>query len=181
MRLLVAVFFLALGAFFLSWDKMIERYHFDFYNKNEPYYAAPVALQSHRLFLRNDRYGKGYFGASRNGGRVHQGIDLKSPVGGPVLAAKSGRVAAVAQDKGYGNYIILAHPDGLKSFYAHLLDSNVREGAWVSQNQCMARIGKTGNAANPRILSHLHFEIRQGDKSLNPSDPRLLNPGISVQ
>ena len=172
---------MVLGAFLLFLDTTIRRYYSDFYRKREPYYAAPVALQSNRLFLRNDRYGKGYFGASRNGGRTHQGIDLKSPMRGPVLAAKSGRVAVVAEDKGYGKFIVLMHPDGLKSFYAHLLDFNVREGEWVNQNQCLARTGKTGNAANPRMSPHLHFEIRQGDRSLNPLDPHFLNPAIPVE
>ncbi len=96
------------------------------YKEKEPFFSPPVEPISSSLRIRSDSYGKGYFGASRNGGRVHKGIDLLSPVGKPVLAAKSGRVLFSGEDTGYGNYIELGHPDGLTSRYAHLLSLRLK-------------------------------------------------------
>ena len=139
-----------------------------FFAKNEAYYRPPVYTKTATLILRRDAYGKGFFGASRNGRRVHEGIDILAPVGEPVLAAKSGRVTFSGWGKGYGQYISIYHADGLKTIYAHLATLYVSKGDWVTAGERIGVCGKTGNASDPLIKPHLHFEIRT---SLGPVNP----------
>ena len=173
-----ALGWLALGFFFLAALLPATGFMRAFYRKSEPFFSAPMRLTDRRLFLRNDSYGKGYFGASRNGGRRHQGIDILAPVGAMVLAPKSGRVSAAFEEKGYGKYIEILHPDGFFTRYAHLSELRVKTGDWVKKGEGIALCGHSGNANNFRILPHLHFEIRSASKALNPSagylDPALV-------
>ncbi len=138
-----------------------------------------MPIQKNPLVLREDSYGKGAFGASRNHGRTHEGIDILAAPGEPVVASKSGRAAVTRDTKGYGNYVEISHPDELKTRYAHLSAILIREGDWVRQGQRIAQTGKTGNAANPHIAPHLHFEIRSQNGALNPSRG-LLDPSIPL-
>lgn len=143
----------------------------------EPHYCSPVPLKGGAMFIRRDAYGKGYFGAPRDGGRTHKGVDLLADVGEPVFAAKSGRVSAAEVGKGYGVYVEIFHPDGLRTRYAHLSRMYVEKGGWVRAGEIIGACGKTGNASNPRMKPHLHFEIVSPSGALNPSsglfDPRL--------
>lgn len=148
-----------------------------FYQTHEPYFSCPVEMQAPGVRLRNDSYGSGHFGANRNGGRTHQGLDFLALVGDPVLAAKSGRVTFAGVDKGYGNLIELCHPDGLCTRYAHLSALKVSRGQWVPRGTVIGNCGKTGNAENTQILPHLHFEIRNKQTALNPGTG-LLDPDI---
>ena len=150
------------------------------FSLSERYFQYPVSLHSFIAHVRRDSYGKGQFGASRNGGRKHEGVDLLSAVHMPVYAAKSGRVARAEFDRGYGKYIELAHADGLRTRYAHLSEFCVQPGDWVGVGQVIGTTGKTGNAAHRRIQPHLHFEIRQRQTALNPSD-NLMNPKIQMR
>ncbi len=148
-----------------------------YFLKKEPFFKSPIRKQS--LCLRNDSYGKGAFGASRNHGRTHEGIDILAPVGEPVIASKSGRVQLARGSGGYGNYVEIRHPDGLKTRYAHLSTMLINEGEWVRQSQIIGASGKTGNAKNRHIAPHLHFEIRSQSAALNPSRG-LLDPAIAL-
>lgn len=151
------------------------------YARSEPFYGCPVGLADPGIApLRSDHYGKGHFYASRNRGRRHKGIDLVSAVGAPVTASKSGRVARAETDKGYGLFVEMFHPDGLQTRYAHLDRIDVKPGDWVRKGQVIGTSGKTGNAINPHIKAHLHFEIRYGSSALDPSDG-LLDPSIRLK
>ncbi len=165
--------------FFLSIPGLVfyETYSF---NQKEPYYVSPITALQDRLVLRSDRYGKGYFGASRSGGRIHAGIDIKASVGSPVMASKSGRVFFAGDDPGYGHYVEIHHPDGLLTRYAHLSEIQVTEGEWVHQGRIIGATGKTGNADQAAITPHLHFEIKYQNCPLNPLD-KLLDPKIHIQ
>ena len=154
-----------------------EKYSF---GQKEPYYSSPVVLVSNILTLRNDPFGKGAFGASRSGGRIHAGIDLTNAVGSPVMASKSGRVFFAGDDPGYGHYVEIRHPDGLLTRYAHLSRIQVKEGEWVHQHQVIGASGKTGNANQPVITPHLHFEIRYQNQPLDPA-LGLLDPSLQLQ
>lgn len=147
-----------------------------FFLTSQPFFASPIRVDGVRIPLRNDSYGKGHFDASRNGGRRHKGIDILAPVGAPVLAPKSGRVTRAHEDKGYGRVIEIFHPDGRFTRYAHLMDIHVNRGDWVNKGQVIGLCGKSGNAINPHILPHLHFEIRSSSDALNPSD--YLDPAL---
>ena len=174
-RLSVACFFLGAACFaFLPWIAFQSE---KTYRLAEPYFSNPIPSQSLQVFLRSDKYGKGYFGASRNRGRKHEGIDLKVKIGEPIFAAKSGRVLCAGVDPGYGNYVEIFHPDGFSTRYAHLSQFLVLAGEWVKQGAVIGKSGKTGNANHEQITPHLHFEIRHAGKALDPA-AGWMNPSL---
>ncbi|MBX3184287.1 MAG: M23 family metallopeptidase [Polyangiaceae bacterium] len=115
--------------------------------------------------VRADRAGGGQFLAPRTHGR-HNGVDLLAPLGTPVLAACDG-VARAGTLGGYGKYVALvcelppewggAH---LSLFYSHLSAQEVgAERVRVALGQPLGAVGKTGNAAGPSVMPHLHLEL----------------------
>jgi len=119
--------------------------------------------------IRSDMYGDGSFGARRNGGRKHNGIDLLAKIGEPVLAARSGWVINAEQRRGMGKYVEIRHSDKLITIYGHLSKILVKKGQRVKQGQIIGEVGKTGNANYRRMHAHVHFEIR---KDNIPQDPQ---------
>lgn len=97
--------------------------------------------------------------------RRHQGIDIVSPPGTPILASNTGTVIySNNKIKGYGNLIILRHSDEFVTVYAHNQVNLVEEGMLVDKGKIIARVGQTGRATGP----HLHFEIRRNNKAVDP-------------
>ena len=90
-------------------------------------------------------------------GQPHTGIDYACPVGTPVLASADGTVQYAEWDNfGYGYCVILLHPDGKGTVYAHLASISVKEHQQVKQGDVIGTSGQTGNVTGP----HLHFEAR---------------------
>ena len=94
-------------------------------------------------------------------GSVHGAVDFSGSgiSGKPVLAVADGIVVTTAAlSTSYGNYIIIAHYNGLYTLYAHGQAGSiaVSQGQKVSQGQQIMRVGSTGNSTGP----HLHFEVR---------------------
>lgn len=90
--------------------------------------------------------------------RFHTGTDIGAPMGTPVLAAFTGRVAVAEMLGGYGMTVILEHNDGTaETLYAHMSELLVRPGQEVQQGQVIGRVGSTGYSTGP----HLHFEVKQ--------------------
>ncbi|MBO9999340.1 MAG: peptidoglycan DD-metalloendopeptidase family protein [Cyanobacteria bacterium SID2] len=88
----------------------------------------------------------------------HTGTDIAAPMGTPVLAAFTGRVAVAEMLGGYGLAVILEHNDGTaETLYAHLSELLVQPGEQVEQGQVIGRVGSTGYSTGP----HLHFEVKQ--------------------
>ena len=89
----------------------------------------------------------------------YNGVDLAAPHGREVMAAASGSVI-IARDSGwnggYGKYIVISHPNGTQTLYAHLNGAIVYQGATVVQGQVVGYVGSTGRSTGP----HLHFEVR---------------------
>ncbi|MBI3316337.1 MAG: M23 family metallopeptidase [Candidatus Omnitrophica bacterium] len=142
-----------------------------YYRLSEPFFGLPLTPDdSGSLTLRSDDYGEGHFGASRNGGRSHEGVDFRAAVGDPVWASKSGRVSFSGVKGGYGKYIEIRHADGLLSRYAHLSELALSQGHWAKKGQLIGRVGKTGNASAAAIIPHLHFEIKKNHDPLDPGD-----------
>jgi murein DD-endopeptidase MepM/ murein hydrolase activator NlpD len=98
------------------------------------------------------------------GGSFHDGIDIAAPEGTPVYAARDGRVIYSDQIPGYGNIVILEHPNGLSTVYAHNSRNEVSQGDFVQQGDAVARVGSTGRTTGP----NLHFEIRSHNIAHNP-------------
>jgi murein DD-endopeptidase MepM/ murein hydrolase activator NlpD len=95
---------------------------------------------------------------------MHRGLDLAAPTGTPVRAARSGRVVERGVGPGFGNYVVLRHPLGMTTVYAHLSQVSVRQGAIVWRARKIGEVGATGRATGP----HLHFELRAGTRSYPP-------------
>jgi hypothetical protein len=99
-------------------------------------------------------------------GRLHEGVDIAAPTGERVLAVADGIVTKAGESPSYGRYVEVEHGAGLVSFYAHLgrVDREAKAGAFVTRGATVGRIGSSGTSTGP----HLHFEIRQDGKPLNP-------------
>jgi murein DD-endopeptidase MepM/ murein hydrolase activator NlpD len=104
------------------------------------------------------RIGQGW-GAPRDGGRRHQGIDLLAPAGTPLVAVTSGHISRLSnQDRGRGGISVwLRDTRGTAYYYAHNQHNLVRPGQRVRAGQLVARVGSTGNARGGP--PHLHFQI----------------------
>ena len=174
-----AVFFLA-GLAALLTLPWVHHFQLKDYHATEPFFKYPVIVFSGKALLRNDAFGKGAFGVSRNGGRTHKGVDLLTRVGSPVFASKSGRVYYAGEGRGYGQYVEILHPEGASTRYAHLSSIHVYQGQWLEAGDTLGLAGKTGNADSPRILPHLHFEIRVHGQAVDPTAERL-DPTILVR
>ena len=94
----------------------------------------------------------------------HPGLDIAVPVGTPVVAAEAGTVVRAGAAGTYGNLVVLRHPDGLETRYAHLSEVHVTVGQHVGAGQDIAASGATGRVTGP----HLHFEVRKDGKPLDP-------------
>jgi len=116
----------------------------------------------------NGRIIAGY-GPTTNG-QQNDGINIALPENTPVKAAEDGVVAYAGNElKGYGNLVLVRHPNGYVTAYAHTKELLVKRGDQVKRGQVIARSGQTGNVNAPQ----LHFEIRKGASPLDPT--RFLN------
>ena len=99
------------------------------------------------------------------GDRFHAGIDVLAPRGTAVRAAAPGRVVLAGYAPGgWGNLVVIAHADGLKTMYAHLSKVIVRRGQNVLTGTRVGLVGATGDASGP----HLHFEVRLRGAAVDP-------------
>ena len=93
------------------------------------------------------------------------GINIEASEGASVKAAENGTVIYVGSGvEGYGNLILIRHPNGYVSAYAHLGSMNVAKGANVSRGDTIGAAGKTGSVTKPQ----LHFELRKGATPVDP-------------
>jgi murein DD-endopeptidase MepM/ murein hydrolase activator NlpD len=106
----------------------------------------------------------GPFGPTPNG-QQNDGINIALPENTPVKAAEDGDVAYAGNElKGYGNLVLVRHPNGYVTAYAHAKELLVKRGDKVKRGQVIGRSGQTGNVNAPQ----LHFEIRKGATPLDP-------------
>ncbi len=99
-------------------------------------------------------------------GRMHKGIDLAIRSNDTIYAAFDGKVRLTNYEaKGYGNYVIIRHPNGLETVYGHLNKALVKPEQVVKAGQPIALGGSTGRSTGP----HLHFETRFMGYAINPS------------
>ena len=118
----------------------------------------------------NGRVIAGY-GPTTNG-QQNDGINIALPENTPVKAAEDGVVAYAGNElKGYGNLVLVRHPNGYVTAYAHAKELLVKRGDPIKRGQVIAKSGQTGNVDAPQ----LHFEVRKGP---TPQDPMpMLNGG----
>ena len=108
----------------------------------------------------------------------HTGQDFAVPVGTPVRAVGAGRVVRVSCGGAFGVQIVVEHPGGYCTQYAHLAAVAVDQGDRVTAGQWIGESGTTGNSTGP----HLHFEVRatpETDSAVDPL-PWLEARGVAV-
>jgi murein DD-endopeptidase MepM/ murein hydrolase activator NlpD len=123
----------------------------------------------------------GWFGEAR-GGHSHPGVDVDGETGDTIWAAGRGVVVAAGPApsgySGYGTIVEIDHGQGIKTLYAHLSRTDVAVGDLVDTSTVIGAMGTSGNVTG----SHLHFEVRVGDKPVDPEDwlpPRPNRPTTS--
>lgn len=103
-----------------------------------------------------------------NWGQLHNynAVDIANQCGTPVQAAAEGLVVSDENfgdgssgwNDGYGIFVLLEHPNGTKTRYAHLDKAIVKVGDYVTRGQEVGIMGNTGNTHGPTGC-HLHFEV----------------------
>lgn len=114
----------------------------------------------------------GYFirplthGIKTQGVHAHNGVDIAAPIGTDILAVANGTVVLAkvgGWGGGYGNYVVIQHPNGMQTLYGHMNSVDVSVGDSVKQGQVIGQVGTTGRSTGP----HLHIEIHKVG-SVNP-------------
>lgn len=99
------------------------------------------------------------------GQKAHKGTDYGAPAGTPIRTVADGVVTFSGRQGGYGNYVVIKHPDKNATAYAHLGRVTVRLGQRVKQGETIGTVGSTGTATGP----NLHFEYLVRGVRTNPS------------
>lgn len=97
-------------------------------------------------------------------GRAHKGIDIANKSGTPIYAVLDGVVVFSGVQRGYGNVVLIEHPNFIITVYAHNEKNLVKVNDKVNRGQHIANMGSTGNSTGP----HLHFEYRVKGTAINP-------------
>ena len=147
------------AALYPSWDNEYTR-------------SYGVTLPSeYRIDLRNfcmpcdSRMVTSHYGYRRSFRRQHYGTDIKVFVGDTIRAAFSGKVRVVAFERyGYGNYVIIRHPNGLETVYGHMSRHLCKPNQIVRAGDVIGLGGSTGRSTG----SHLHFETRFLGQFIDP-------------
>lgn len=138
--------------------------------------AAPAATSSAAASTAPIDQGSGSFGwpirgrvisnfGDKPNGQANDGLNIAAPLGTQVLAAKDGTVAYAGNElRSFGNMVLVRHPGGMFTVYAHLDQILVTKDAPITKGQVVGTVGQSGGVSEPQ----LHFEVRRGS---NPQDP----------
>ena len=119
-------------------------------------YPVYGRITSH-IGWRKNPFGGGY--------EFHTGIDIYAPHGSKVRATADGVVEFAGWYGDYGKTVIIRHPSGYLTLYAHLSKIDVKEGQRVKAGDVVGRVGSTGRSTGP----HLHYEVIRDNKPIDPS------------
>ena len=96
---------------------------------------------------------------------THRGIDIETEEGSPIYASAPGLVGYAGNElRAYGNVVLLLHPAGWVTVYAHASELLVKPGQMVQGGDVIARVGHSGNAGS----DHIHYELRRDGHKVNP-------------
>lgn len=150
------------NSLYSSWDT--ERVHC---------YSESDVPDTYRIDLRGfsmptpSRVVTSNYGYRASFGRMHKGLDIKVYIGDTISSAFDGKVRVVAYEgKGYGNYVVVRHGNGLETVYGHLSKHLCKVGDIVKAGQPIGLGGNTGRSTG----SHLHFETRVMGQAIDPSE-----------
>ena len=98
--------------------------------------------------------------------KMHTGVDFAAGTGTPIHAAGNGVVIHAGWKGGYGRTVMIRHPSGHVTLYAHQsrIAPGISKGVRVMQGQVIGYVGATGRVTGP----HLHYEVRLKGKPVNP-------------
>ncbi|WOP18762.1 peptidoglycan DD-metalloendopeptidase family protein [Raineyella sp. LH-20] len=102
------------------------------------------------------------FGAVGSWSRYHTGQDFPAPIGTPIYAAAAGVIAPANGGSWAGNHVVIDHPGGGATLYAHMSSTAVRVGQQVQAGQLIGYVGVTGRSFGP----HLHWEYYPNAKTV---------------
>ncbi|PCK32100.1 peptidoglycan DD-metalloendopeptidase family protein [Pseudoalteromonas piscicida] len=94
----------------------------------------------------------------------HKGIDLAGWHKTQIIAPAAGVVKRAGKNGGYGNFIEIAHANDITTRFGHLHTIKVKKGQQINKGDVIALMGSTGRSTS----THLHYEVIQGKKHLNP-------------
>lgn len=106
-----------------------------------------------------------HYGYRKSFRRQHYGTDIKVFVGDTIRAAFPGKIRVVNFDgNGYGNYVVIRHPNGLETIYGHMSRHLCKPNQVVKAGDVIGLGGNTGRSTG----SHLHFETRFLGQFIDP-------------
>ena len=149
-------------------DKKIRgvRYQGEYYNENgislkKAFLKAP--LRFNRI---SSRFSRARRHPILGGVRPHFGVDYAAPTGTPIWAVAEGTVLSSGWNEGFGNQVVLRHPNGYMTYYGHLsrYGPGIRKGTRVRQKQIIGYVGSTGLSTGP----HLDYRLGKGGQLRNP-------------
>lgn len=97
--------------------------------------------------------------------KMHEGLDIASRTGNPVIATADGIVSSVRTEAGYGKVVTIDHGYGYRTIYAHNSKFHVKVGQRVRRGDRVAAVGNTGRSTG----SHVHYEIRLNGVPVSPN------------
>ena len=129
--------------------------------------AAVSGLLEHPL--PSGSYSSGFGWRELDGGTFHKGLDLAESEGTPYYAAASGTVVFASNDGSYnggaGNWVVIAHGNGLVTKYMHSSAVYVKVGDVVERGQAIGAVGNTGHSYG----AHLHFQVESNGVAIDPA------------
>ena len=96
--------------------------------------------------------------------KFHEGMDIATQTGTPVVAPADGVVIKAGFSTGYGNMVEISHGYGLRTVFGHNSRLNVKAGQQVKRGDVISYVGDTGSSTGP----HLHYEVRVNGLPVNP-------------
>lgn len=117
------------------------------------------------------------FDDGRDGGRTHRALDILAPRGTPVLAADSGRILRISENRLGGNTVYTTDPEErIVYYYAHLdaYQPGLVQGMTIARGDTLGFVGTTGNA--PKDTPHLHFQVMRMPADGKYWDGEAINP-----
>jgi len=158
----------------LSFQMGEEELHDD--TKAEPFRIPPPSYCSYEKVSIGFKYKTPLYGVITskfgyrdhpiiNDASFHTGLDIAAKKGTAIGAFADGTVLEAGRNSTYGNYLLIEHTGGIRSFYGHNSKLSVKKGQKVKIGQKIAEVGSTGMSTGP----HLHFEVRKGTTRLDPA------------
>ena len=94
----------------------------------------------------------------------HEGVDIATRQGTPIVATAQGKVSFTGRRDGYGLTVQIQHGFGYETLYGHASQILVRRGQEVERGEVIALVGRTGITTGANV----HYEVRQNGRPTNP-------------